>query len=124
MRPRIKEATEKQIENSILEYLEVKGIFCWKHNNTGIYDTRKQTFRRSYSRYQFPGIADIIGIMPCGKLLALEVKKPSRVKNTTLAQKKFLANIEMRNGVCGVVTSIEDVDGILKRYARNSHFEA
>lgn len=67
---------EKVIENSILAYLSHRhDFFVWKNQNVGIWDNDRKIYRKSYSAFQFPGVADIIGIhSPTGKLLAIEVK--------------------------------------------------
>jgi hypothetical protein len=59
------------------------------------------------------GSADILGIAKDGRLIALEVKKPSTRADTTPTQVEFLAELAKRGGIAGVVTSVEDVARLL-----------
>jgi len=54
-----------------------------------------------------PGIADILGIMPDGKMLAIEVKAPKGVLSD--AQALFLSEIKLRGGVVVCARSVQDV---------------
>ena len=112
--------TEKQIETKILDYLWSINVFCWKHENNSVYDPKRGAFRRAYSKFKFAGISDIIGILPCGKLLAIEVKRPGRVKTLTVAQKNFLDRIKDNNGINAVVTSVQEVKNLYTSYITNN----
>jgi len=56
----IPEATEAQVQKAVLEYLWIRGIFCWR-NNTGA--TRVGNSRR-FVHFGFPGSSDILGELP------------------------------------------------------------
>lgn len=89
--------TETDIQKEILEYLQTTGIFAWR-NNTG---------RKGKVSFGLPGSSDIIGILPDGRFLAVEVKGPkTKVQKN---QKEFLSGIKHRGGVAFVARSIEDV---------------
>lgn len=105
---KIKGPLEKEIENSILNYLIAKKIFCWKQNSVGVFDPTRGRFRRANNPYIINGVADILGVYK-GRFLAIEVKVPSRKNNLTEHQKKFIKNILESGGVAFVATSIEDV---------------
>jgi hypothetical protein len=77
-----KAVSEKEIENDILTFLKWKGIFAWNNQSTGIFDPTKKTFRKK-SKHQLNGVSDILGIID-GKMLAIEVKKPTLSKKTNL----------------------------------------
>ena len=100
--------TEKQIEISILQFLDSKGIFCWKQNTVGVYDSKKNCYRRPNNKYILSGISDILGIYN-NKFLAIEVKTPARRKNLSEAQAHFLHRVIESGGIAFVATSIEDV---------------
>lgn len=72
--------TEKQIETSILAFLEyTPGCSFHKLNNTGIYDPKKGGFRKVVNKYCPKGIADIVGSY--NNLIAwIEVKTPEEYK--------------------------------------------
>ncbi len=93
----------------IQEYLALKGIYCWR-NNSGMLTDRHGI----HVRFGKVGSADIIGIAPDGKFLAIEVKRPNGRYKPTPAQMEFLEEIKARGGYAGVATSIEDVDLIMR----------
>jgi len=109
--------TESEVQNQILHYLTVKGLFVWRNNNTPIFDPTRKTFR-SMPKYSLKGIADILGISPVGgKLLAIELKKP--VKNPRSIekleallrpeQKEFARMVRQWGGIFVVCDSLESL---------------
>lgn len=98
---------EGQVQSEILEYLRARGIFHWRSNNGAI---------RAHGRMiQFGkiGASDILGIMPDGRLLAIEVKAAG--KYPTTAQAIFINDIKARGGVAFVAWSVQDVINGLSR---------
>lgn len=94
-------ASEKQIKKSILDFLKYKKIFCWNVFQTlGCYR----------------GCSDILGALPDGRILAIEVKKPSG--ELSREQIVFLENIKANNGIAFVARGIEDVTLNLKEYLK------
>lgn len=93
---------EKDLQKEILDYLQkVLGIFCWR-NNTGAFYKNNHFYR-----FGKPGASDIIGILPDGKFLAIEVKRPhGKLKPD---QRMFLDEIGCNGGVAIVARSLDDV---------------
>lgn len=102
---------EKAIENNILSFLKLKGLFCWKVESQGTYDAAKGIYRRKNSVHRLLGVSDIIGLLPNGRLFACEVK--SEKGRLSEHQKLFLENIKANGGVGFVARSIEDVEKAL-----------
>ena len=104
-----KDPTEKEIENSILDYLETQEGVFWKNQSVGVWDNAKKTYRRSNNRHHLNGVADIIGVLPGGYFCAIEVK--SKRGKTTKAQDAFLQMVSDVNwkSKAFVARSIEDV---------------
>ena len=73
--------TEKQIENQILTYLRNKRVFVWKNQSAGVFDQKKNIFRRSNNPHHIDGVSDILGLYE-GRFLAIEVKRPSISRKT------------------------------------------
>jgi hypothetical protein len=102
------EATEAQVQKAVLEYLWIRGIFCWR-NNTG---AARMGNSRRYVHFGFPGSSDILGVLPDGRFLAVEVKKnKGRLRKE---QKYFLSRIRECGGVAFVARAVEDVQRKLK----------
>ena len=102
----LKEPTEKEIENSILAYLQTQKGFFWKNNTVGVYDPVKKTFRRQ-SKYCINGVADILGVTPGGRFVAIECK--SKKGKASKAQEHFLSMVSNFGGLGFIARSIEDV---------------
>jgi hypothetical protein len=100
--------TETEIQRAILDYLKLQGIFAWRVNNVPVSMMRGgQRVFRSFGGVK--GVADIIGILPGGRLLAIEVK--SEKGKPSPDQLAFGKAINGAGGLWFVARSIEDVIG-------------
>lgn len=101
---------ETRIKRMICSYLKSKhsSVFFWVSDRIGVYDARIGSFRRNVDPYRIKGIADILGIFPNGKFLAIEIKtKTGRVSPD---QKMFLDRINEMGGLAFVARGIDCVD--------------
>lgn len=105
----MKKILEKDIQSAVLQYLKIKGYFVWKQNNTGI---RKPN--GSYIPSQMLGVADIIGVGPKGRFVAVEVKRPGG--KLSLHQERFLMEVREKGGLAVVVQSVDHIIEILKKW--------
>lgn len=96
---------EAGVVRTILEYFAWLDWPVWRMNS-GLLVLGSEASRRVV-RGAPAGTADIIGIAPDGRFLAIECKA-GRGK-TTERQEAFLARIRERNGVAFVARSVEDV---------------
>ena len=104
---------EADIQNQILDWLNKNGIFAWRTNSTGIYDDEKKVYRTP-SKYSLKGVSDILGILPSGLLLSIEVK--SATGRLTMEQKAFLNRVNKFGGLAFMARSLEQVKEIMKEY--------
>ncbi len=99
MRLKTKSLSETIIQTQILNFLRFKGIFAWRNNNGAVYDPKAKCFRKPVSQNFIPGISDILGMLPSGHLLAIEVKTPEKfeyiMKNYSKLKIYYGANKEM-----------------------------
>lgn len=86
--------TEKIIENQILTYLSNKRIFAWKNQSTGLFDPTKGSFRKNRNVHHINGVSDILGCLPDGRFLAIEVKKPYISKKTMKFKERTQEELE------------------------------
>lgn len=98
---------EGRIKTVILRYLERRGFFAW-NNPTGTVRIAPDRWVHFGKR----GSADIIGILPDGKSLAVECKPPTG--RLTPDQKAFLEKIRGLGGVAIVARSSREIDGALR----------
>lgn len=96
---------EGGIQKAIMDYLRLKGVVCFKHRNVGIY--KKDTGSYIPLPSGEKGISDIIGCLPDGRFLAIEVKCPG--KNANKNQLDFLKKVWERGGVGLVARSLDDI---------------
>jgi len=90
--------TEADIQKNVLEYLTAMGIKAWR-NNSG---------RRGRVSYGHKGSGDIIGCLPNGRFLSIEIKKPGGSESKD--QINFKEEIKKNNGLAIVVKSVKEVD--------------
>ena len=96
---------EVDIQRQILQYLQLRGIFCWR-NSTGAM-VREFGGHKHFYRFGCVGSPDIIGMMPDGRFLGVEVKAARGA--CTSDQWAFLEKIRQNGGIGIVARSIEEV---------------
>jgi len=119
VKPIIKER-ETDIVRSILDFLCFHDIFAWRNNTgayAGAYLSKGGAIHRRFIRFGHKGSADILGCLPDGKFLAIEVK--THIGKLSPDQKEFLARIEENNGMSFVATCIEDTSDYLESYLKH-----
>lgn len=75
-----REIREEHIEGEILAWLNFQGISADKIVSEGFFNSKKGIYQTRKSNFTPRGISDIIGCLPNGRYLAIEVKKPSEMK--------------------------------------------
>lgn len=102
--------TEAGIQKAILDYLHYRKIFAWRTNSGVAWQHSKD---KSYPIRLAPkGTADIIGVLPNGRFLAIEVKKKGN--GPTEDQFNFLLAINNTGGLAFTAYSIDDVQTQLR----------
>jgi len=101
--------TEKQVETSIIRWLEVNGYFAFKVENGGTFDQKRNTFRFNH-RTRIRGIADIY-LLYNGRSIWIEVK--SEVGKQSIYQMAFEKLVKENGGYYFLARSIADVEGAL-----------
>lgn len=89
--PEIREAT---IQSDILDYLRWRGIPAWPTHS-------------SRNHPETPGMSDIVGVLKCGRMLAIEVKSEGGVVSE--AQQRWLEQVHFSGGLVILAHCIEDV---------------
>ena len=97
---------EARIKNACLRYLERRGLFAW-NNPSGC--VRAAPDR--WIHFGKKGSADIIGILPDGKFLAIETK--SKNGSLTPEQKDFLEKVRGLGGVAILARSLRELGDAL-----------
>lgn len=98
---------EKEIENSILAYLNsIPECFAWKNQGVGIYDPTKKTYRRSKNKYHVKGVSDILGFYR-DKFFAIEVKREGNYPS--IDQEEFIKRVRKHKHIAFVAYSVDDV---------------
>jgi hypothetical protein len=89
-----------------LRYLQVRGIYHWR-NSVGSVQIRPG----QWYRFGKIGSSDILGVLPGGRFLAIEVKAPGG--RLSPEQKQFLAEIRDLGGLAVVAKSYRDIEAAL-----------
>jgi hypothetical protein len=69
----MKRLKEQDIQKTLLDYLRLKKVVCWKNRSVGI---MKPDGRYIPVPAAEKGVSDIVGCMPGGRMVAIEVKRP------------------------------------------------
>lgn len=96
--------TESEVQTQIIDWLCLKQIFNWRQNTMGVY--------MGNGKFRPPpatGVSDVLGILPSGRFLAIEVKRPGG--KPTPAQLEFIDNINANGGLGFVADNLQLGDG-------------
>ena len=99
------EPSEHEIQTAILHYLQLQGIKAIR-SNSGMISTETRG-RRRMIRLAPVGTPDILGCLPNGRFLAIEVKRPKN--GPTFWQKESLAEYIQLGAIAFVARSVDDV---------------
>lgn len=94
---------EKEITTQIRNVLKLYGVFHWK-----VFQSLGST----------PGVPDILGILPGGRMLAIEVK--TERGKLSPHQERFIKNINDNGGLAFVARSFDEVVQRLKMEGRTN----
>ena len=97
---------ESDIEKLILNWLNKNGIFAWKCKTMGTYDAKIGGYRKP-GKFSLNGVSDILGVLPNGQFLAIEVK--TKTGRPSIEQKAFIKKVNKQGGKAFVARSIKDV---------------
>ena len=95
---------ESPVLRACLDYLRLRGVVCWRQNAGAFATLDGKRFMRTAD---ITGIADIIGLLPDGRFLAVECK--SGAGRQSQAQRDFQADVERNNGRYILARSVDDV---------------
>jgi hypothetical protein len=98
---------EVAVRNLVCSYLTRLGVFFWVNDSVGIFDPKIKRYRKNHSPYRIKGVSDVLGILPNGRLLAIELK--SATGRLTPEQKLFIEKIKLNGGIAFMARSIDDV---------------
>ena len=96
---------EGRVKTAILRYLERRGIFAWNHPSGAV-----RIAPDRWVSFGKKGSSDILGCLPDGRFLAVEVKTPTG----RLEQSASLERIRGLGGVAIVAHSDRELDAILQ----------
>lgn len=116
---------ESKVRNEICSWLRLKRVLCFIHDSVGIFDPVRKVYRINTNPYRRKGVGDVLGVLPGGRFLSIEVKTPE-VKDlfgkkiqskgyATPEQKEFVQDVEAHGGVAMIARSFQDVDDELQR---------
>lgn len=109
LRPQV--TPEKVIQDQILYFLRMRGFLIWQNKSQGTYDPVARRFRKP-GQFHMNGVPDILGILPDGKFLGIEVK--SAKGKLSPSQKEFIEKANTKPCVVFMARSLDDVISRLK----------
>jgi hypothetical protein len=107
--------SEHDIQNSIIDWLQIKGAYVLRVNS-GATKVEGNNGKERYIRMAPAGTPDIIACWPGGLFLGIEVKAPGN--EPTQKQRETLDLIRTTGGLDVVAYSIDDVEEALDQFIR------
>jgi hypothetical protein len=113
---------ESEVLSACLQYLQWRGVFCWRQNQ-GAIPLKGGGYRRFVG---LRGVADILGVLPravevavggtatFGNLLAVECKRPGEKPRPEQAE--FLRRVNELGGIGVCVHSVRELEEDLAPY--------
>lgn len=102
--------SEKQIQNSILQWLNFqKDLLAWPNQSIGVFDAKRQVYRKPTNKFHLNGVPDIlccVSIQGRGLFVGLEVKITKGIQSDK--QKIFEQKLKKVNGFYFIVKSLDD----------------
>lgn len=95
---------ERAIQRAVLDVLRAHGILAW-----GI--QRERAGRSRASHIGFPGHPDIAGVLPGGRAMFIEVKRPGG--KVTKAQSRAAFLLAQQGAAFGFVHSVDEARALL-----------
>ena len=93
------------LTQAIVGYLNLNGFIAWRQNTVGVFDRKKNTFRKNPN--QKTGIPDIIGYRKSDAVfIGIEIKTGSDTLSNV--QLIFLQTLKQAGGIALVVSSLDE----------------
>lgn len=126
--------TENQIKLAIIQFLILKGALVLRVNSgaaAGEYQDQQGRTRKRFLRFTQwyaqglsfeegqAGVSDVLAILPpwaskVGQLLFVVVECKVPGNTPTVAQRRFMAEVEARGGTAIVATGVDDLMGLFE----------
>lgn len=105
--PSISQSTASETTKAIILYLNAFGCVAWRQNNTGVWDAKKQCYRKNpFSR---KGIPDVVGYRKAdGRAIFVEVKAGK--DKLSDEQRSFLQEATENHCIAIVVKDFHDFE--------------
>ncbi len=116
MKLKLQQPSEKEVENSILSWLQYQpGVLAFKVNTAGVYDENRKCYRKA-GKFVIKGTSDILC---CCSILGVPIFVSMEVKTFTGRQSDDQKDFERRliavGGFYFIVRSIEDAQKCLNK---------
>jgi len=106
--------SEASIQLKIIKFLQTNNIYCWRNANLTRYDPKTKQYLSNPQHKS--GLGDIVGLLPDGRHLEIEVKKKGgrQSPHQLIHQKR----IEQNNGIYILAYDVKTVDNSLADYLK------
>lgn len=99
--------TEGEVQNQIIDWLCLKQIFNWRQNTMGVYCGSDDQGKAKFRKAPATGVADILGVLPNGRFLAIECKRPGGKPSPE--QIEFIDNVNANGGLAFIADNLDIV---------------
>jgi hypothetical protein len=102
---------EKEVQRDILDWLERVGVWAWRQNRGAFAATHNG--KRRFVKFGCRGQSDVGGVLPGGRALFIEVKRPGG-DGPTPDQQWFIDTANRSGGLAFVARGVAEVEAALK----------
>lgn len=101
------------LTKTVIDWLRWKGILAWRNNNGAVFDPKRGIHRKPPPG-SLKGIPDILGILPDGTFLGVEIKTGK--DKLSPEQNDFLSQAIVRGAVAFEARSLDCVTSRVENY--------
>lgn len=105
--------SERNVQRQILRYLATVDVFAWRANSGSMTLEGSNGNRRHVRFASVQGLADIIGMLPNGRFLAIECKR--RGGKVSVKQQAFIDCVNAHGGLAFVADNLDTVIEALRK---------
>lgn len=105
--------TEAEVQSAILDWLNLKQIFNWRQNTMGVFCGKDNQGNARFRKAPTTGVSDILGVLPDGRFLAIECKRPGG--KATSEQLEFINSVNNSGGLAFVADNLEIVINTIEK---------
>ena len=97
---------EGDLTRPVLQLLALRGVFAWRVNSAAMRLPKSGGRVGFYRSCSITGVSDVCGVLPDGRFLAVELKRPGGGGVLRESPREFLGRVTAAGGLALVVSDV------------------